>query len=200
MPGAGQKTWRAFLSATADENGNQVDAIDRVGEGPWYDRRGRLVAASKEDLLTERPTGIDPAIKDDLPNEDGVPNHQPDPSQPEVDNHDTLTGTNANGRLYGATATCNDWTGNAGTEGKPRVGHSWPRYGGPGGSTGPGGPGGPGDPGGGDGSMANWMSALDESGCAPGVNLIETGGPQPGSNTVGSGGGYGGFYCFAVAP
>jgi hypothetical protein len=27
--------------------------------------------------------------------------------------------------------------------------------------------------------MANWMSSLDESGCAPGVNLIEMGPPEP---------------------
>ena len=189
MPGAGNKQWRAFLSAVADENGNQVDAIDRVGEGPWYDRLGRVFALTKADLLTERPTGIDPAIKDDFPNEDGVPNHQPDPNQGEVDNHDTLTGTNENGKLYSPTATCADWTGNTGSEGKPRVGHSWPRYG----------MGGMG-PGMGDGSMANWMSSLDESGCAPGVSLIEMGPPQMDSDTVGSGGGYGGFYCFALTP
>lgn len=195
MPGAGKKEWRAFLSATADENGNQVDAIDRVGDGPWYDRLGRVFALTKADLLTERPTNIDPTIKDDFPNEDGVPNHQPDPTKPEVDNHDTLTGTNENGKLYSATATCKDWTsalGNIASEGRPRVGHSWPRY--------MNGPGGGGGPGGGDGSMANWMSSLDESGCAPGVNLIEMGGPQPGAVTVGSGGGYGGFYCFALTP
>jgi hypothetical protein len=192
MPGAGKKQWRAFLSAVAGEDGNQVNAIDRVGEGPWYDRLGRLVAKTKKDLLTERPTGIDPAIKDDMPNEDGVPNHRPDPTQPEVDNHDTLTGTNENGQLYSATATCKDWTsavGNKADEGKPRVGHCWPRYNGPG----------PG-PGGGDGSMANWMSSLDESGCAPGVNLIEMGPPMQDSVTVGSGGGYGGIYCFALTP
>ncbi len=193
MPGAGKKPWRAFLSATADENGNQVNAVDRVGEGPWYDRLGRVFAMTKADLLTERPTGIDAAIKDDFPNEDGVPNHQPDPTQEEVDNHDMLTGTNENGQLFSATATCKDWTSAAGdlaSEGKPRVGHSWPRYmmGGPG--PGPGG----------DGSMANWMSSLDESGCAPGVNLIEMGPPNPDSVTVGSGGGYGGFYCFALTP
>lgn len=193
MPGAGQRPWRAFLSATADENGNQVNAIDRIGEGPWYDRLGRVFAMTKADALTERPTGIDPAIKDDFPNEDGVPNHQPDPTQEEVDNHDMLTGTNENGQLFSATATCKDWTsavGDLASEGKPRVGHSWPRYmmGGPG--PGPGG----------DGSMANWMSSLDESGCAPGVNLIEMGPPNPDSVTVGSGGGYGGFYCFALTP
>ena len=193
MPGAGKKQWRAFLSAAADENGNQVNAIDRVGEGPWYDRLGRVFATSKADLLTERPTGIDAAIKDDFPNEDGVPNHRPDPTMPEVDNHDTLTGTNEKGELYGASSTCLDWTSNKGdlaSEGKPRVGHSWPRYGmGPGPA-----------PGGGDGSMANWMSSLDESGCAPGVSLIEMGPPQKDSVTVGSGGGYGGFYCFALTP
>ena len=190
MPGAGKKQWRAFLSAVADENGNQVDAIDRIGEGPWYDRLGRLLAANKADVLTERPTGADPAIINDFPNEDGVPNHAPDPAAGQVDNHDMLTGTNAQGKLYSATATCKDWTANVGdlaTEGKPRVGHSWPRFG-------------PGPGPGGDGSMANWMSSLIESGCAPGVNLIEMGPPQPDKVTVGSGGGYGGFYCFALTP
>lgn len=190
MPGAGNKEWRAFLSAVDDGNGNQVDAIDRVGEGPWYDRLGRTFALTKADLLTERPTNIDPAIKDDFPNEDGVPNHQPDLTMDPVDNHDMLTGTNDKGQLYAADATCADWTGNTGTEGKPRVGHSWPRYGmGPGPGPGPGGI-----------SPANWMSALDESGCAPGVSLIEMGPPDPNSDTVGSGGGYGGFYCFALTP
>ena len=187
MPGAGAKQWRAFLSAVDDGNGNQVNAIDRIGEGPWYDRLGRTFALTKADVMSERPVGIDPTIKDDFPNEDGVPNHQPDPNQPEVDNHDMLTGTNSMGQLYSATATCADWTGNTGNEGKPRVGHSWPRYG-------------PKPPGQTDGSMAHWMSSLDESGCAPGVSLIEMGPPDPNSDTVGSGGGYGGFYCFALTP
>jgi hypothetical protein len=54
--------------------------------------------------------------------------------------------------------------------------------------------------GGADGSMNNWMSALNEAGCAPGVSLIEMGPPDPNNATVGSGGGYGGFYCFALSP
>ncbi len=180
LPGAGAKPWRAFLSAVSGENGAQVDAIDRIGNGPWYDRLGRLLAPTKADLLHDRPSNGSALIRNDFPNEDGVPNHRPDPNQPSVDNHDILTGSNNQGRLYSATGTCNSWTGKAGTEGRPRVGHSWPR-----GNTGP---------------MANWMSSLDESGCAPGVNLVEMGGPLPGSNTVGSGGGYGGFYCFALVP
>ncbi|MFO0750525.1 MAG: hypothetical protein U1F43_33380 [Myxococcota bacterium] len=194
MPGAGKKTWRAFLSAVEGEDGQQVDAIDRIGEGPWYDRRGRVFAETKADLLADRPTSADAAIKNDFPNEDGVGNHRPDPNQPAVDNHDTLTGSDDQGRLYSATATCESWTSKSGDVGKPRVGHSWPRSG-PGGGGGPGGPGG-----GGFGNPANWMSSLDESGCAPGVSLIETGPPDPDSDTVGSGGGYGGFYCFALEP
>lgn len=197
MPGASAKQWRAFLSATDDGNGNVVNAIERIGEGPWYDRLGRVFATRKADLLYDRPSSANTAIKNDFPNEDGVPNHRPDVTQPQVDNHDMLTGTNAQGLLYSSTATCLDWTsakGNKATEGKPRVGHSWPRSG-PGGG-GPGG--GPGGPGGDD--MANWMSALDEAGCAPGVNLVDDGAAAPGTVTVGAGGGYGGFYCFALTP
>ncbi len=192
MPGASAKPWRAFLSATKDASGAQVNAIDRIGPGPWVDRLGRVFALTKVDLLSDRPSSANTAIKNDFPNEDGVPNHAPDPSGGQVDNHDTLTGTNAQGQLFSATATCADWTGNTGTEGKPRVGHSWPRSGGggPGGGTGPGGSDNP----------ANWVSALNESGCAPGVSLIEMGAPLASSNTVGSGGGYGGFYCFALVP
>jgi hypothetical protein len=195
LPGAGSKPWRAFLSATADENGKQVDAIDRIGQGPWYDRLGRVLALAKADLLSDRPTTADAAITNDFPNEDGVPNHRPDPSVAEVDNHDMLTGSSTAGKLYNASSTCLDWTsakGDLATEGKPRVGHSWPRSGGGGG--------GGGGPGGGGGSANNWMSALTESGCAPGVNLIETGPPSNSAVTVGSGGGYGGFYCFSLTP
>jgi hypothetical protein len=190
MAGASAKRWRAFLSASAGENGQPVNAIDRIGNGPWYDRLGRMLAPTVNDMMDIRPQNGDPAIADDFPNEDGVPNHQPDPNQDEVDNHDMLTGTDLDGR-YAAGATCLDWTANAGNEaveGEPRVGHSWPRddfdFGGPGPGL----------------EMDSSMSALTESGCAPGVSLIEMGPPDPFSNTVGSGGGYGGFYCFSLDP
>ena len=187
MPGSGGKQWRAFLSASNDGNGNVVNAIARIGTGPWYDRNGRLLAPDVASLMAIRPQGGDPSIKNDFPNEDGVTNHNPDLTG-NVDNHDMLTGTNGQGMLEldgtGANKrTCLDWTANAGNEaleGEPRVGHSWPR-----GET---------------GQINSWMSSLIESGCAPGVSLIEMGPPDPTSNTVGSGGGYGGFYCFALVP
>ena len=190
MPGSSAKVWRAFLSATADENGVQVNAVDRVGNGPWYDRYGRVFALTKTDLLNTRPANADAAIVNDFPNEDGVPNHNPDLTG-QVDNHDFLTGTGTDGKLYDSTATCKDWTTSDGSiGGKPRVGHSWPRGGGGGWFGG----------GGGMGDMDNWMSALDESGCAPGVFVMERGGPVDYEDNVGSGGGYGGFYCFALTP
>jgi hypothetical protein len=188
MPGASAKGWRAFLSATNDGNGNQVHAIDRLGNGPWYDRNARLFANNKAELLFDRPQNADAAIINDFPNEFGVPNHQPDPLQPQVDNHDMLTGSNTQGRLYSLTATCVDWTSSSldiGVTGRPRVGHSWPRPCGP-------------NPG--DVRSCNWISALTEAGCGAGINLIEMGPPNPNVHTVGSGGGYGGFYCFASSP
>jgi len=191
MEGSSVKEWRAFLCATDDGDGNQANAIDRIGDGPWYDRLGRLVAPDIASLLYDRPQNGDSSISDDLPNEFGVPNHQPDPTQPEVDNHHMLTGADENGELFGTSATCNDWTSSTGSSG-PRVGLSWPRTSGGGGIVKGGGMS--------DQSATNWISALNESGCEPGVNLSDSGGTGDGSRSVGSSGGYGGFYCFALVP
>ena len=196
MAGSGAKGWRAFLSAPAVGASPQVNAIDRIGAGPWYDRMGRQFSASKANLIGFRPSDADPAIRNDFPNEYGVPNHNPDGMQ--VDNHDMLTGSNANGMLYASTMspnpTCDGWTNKTGSAGRPRVGHAWPRT--PSNTNTCGGGGG----GGTQGCYGHWMSSLDEAGCAPGINLADTGGPVLSNPTVGSGGGYGGFYCFALAP
>jgi hypothetical protein len=198
---AGNKVWRAFLSTTKE------DAIDRIGEGPWRDRVGRLLANNLEELLEERPPNADPEIIDDFPNEYGIPNQYPNSDSEAVDNHETLTGTGLDGRLYtqeaeeagapeeepgggrpsggGSTqcadgwtpekATCWDWTSSE-PAGCPRVGHSWPS----------------------EFSGVSWISVYNESGCAPGVNLVQ--GPLVADSTVGAYGGYGGFYCFAMTP
>jgi hypothetical protein len=198
MPGSGAKVWHAFLSVTKGPAGTPVGAIDRVGEGPWYDRLGRLFAMNKAALMNTRPEGADLAIVDDFPNEDGVPNHAPDGTI--VDNHDFLTGSNAMGQPFctDGGCTCADWTSSEGATGKPRVGHAWPRNGGPGGF-----PGGGMFPGGMSGwDPAHWMSSLDEAGCGAGIEgtMGMDGPPNPEIPTVGSGGGYGGIYCFALNP
>jgi hypothetical protein len=179
MPGAGRKAWRAFLSVVSGPDGTPVNAIDRVGNGPWYDRLGRVVAMTKADLVQSRPRGAAPQIINDLPNESGLPNGYPVPTQPRVDNHHTMTGSKADGTLNSTNKsdTCNDWTSSTGTAGKPRIGVSWPRNAGDG-----------------------WISFAFEGGCAPGFNLVENAPATEGNTAVGSNGGYGGIYCLALQP
>lgn len=104
MPGASAKQWRAFLSASEGEDGAPVHAIDRIGEGPWYDRIGRLVAPTKADLQHTRPLNGDSDIALDLPNENGVPNSEVDPGADIASerNHHVLTGSTVDGTLYPA--------------------------------------------------------------------------------------------------
>jgi len=191
MPGSGAKQWHAFLST---EQG-PVHAKSRIGTGPWYDRTGRLVSMNLENLLQVRPSDADPAIQNDLPNEEGVPNKKPDPTKPEDDTHHFLTGSKASGEWYGKdpngnSSTCLDWTTNgrkntassneAGAlTGRPRIGFSFIA-----------------------GNRNNWISGQDEGGCGAGITGVgmTNGGSDPSNPIVGSGGGYGGIYCFAMIP
>jgi hypothetical protein len=167
MPGAGAKGWRAFLSTTT------VDAITRIGMGPWYDRVGNLISEDINGLLAgDRPATDPPSLGDDLPNETGVPNRAGTGSG-EDDNHDTITGSNEMGEWDGGP-TCEDWTSAEGSDG-PRIGHSWPA-----------------------GSGMHWIQAHTAPGCEPSVALVQMGGGS--GNGIGNGGGYGGFYCFALMP
>lgn len=170
--GFGYKTWRAFLSVTDDGTGNAVHAIDRIGDGPWYDRNGRLIASDVGGLLQTRPAG-DPATINDLPDENGVP------LKTLGDSHDVMTGSGPDGRLQSSdpVTTCFNWTSTDGpaTEEQVRVGHSWPAM-----------------------SGQHWIAAHRMRGCAPGVNLVQDG---PGDGfCVGCGGGWGAIYCFALEP
>ena len=42
--GAGDHTWRAYLSAQATATAPAVNARDRIGGGPWYNANGDLIA------------------------------------------------------------------------------------------------------------------------------------------------------------
>jgi hypothetical protein len=170
--GEGAKTWRAFLSVVNGPDGEPVHAIDRIGDGPWYDANDRLVANNRAGLMGERPDG-DPQSINDLPDEFGVPLTQYGNA------HDVLTGSGRDGRLVAMdlSTTCNDWTSSDGRVGARRttIGHSYPRS---------------------ARSGRHWMSDHTIRGCAPGVNLIQNGAGV--GDCVGCSGGYGGIYCFAV--
>lgn len=100
--GLGDKTWRAYLSTSS------VDARDRIGDGPWYNVDGVMIASdldelhgdnnlSNETALTE--TGEDPGYLTMVGDE---------VQRPSTLVHDILTGTDEDGTAN--EATCNDWT------------------------------------------------------------------------------------------
>jgi hypothetical protein len=208
MPGAGAKTWRAFLSTTTGgANNGPVHAKDRIGTGPWFDALGRTVAMTLEALLTpDRPMGADPLIANDLPNEYGIPNHSdgaPGCTGNQCpDNHQVLTGTNCKGELYtggGTTGGANEvvptCVGVTPPMNAPDLGYTcndWT-------SAMPSGKPWCGHSWGRMGSGMSWMSSAKDAGCAPCIALEEMGGVNPnGEKCVGQAGGYGGFYCFAL--
>ncbi|MDD9970642.1 MAG: hypothetical protein OXR73_30680 [Myxococcales bacterium] len=171
----GDRTWRAFLSATDDGSGARVDAYERVGEGPWYDAHGRLIASGTAGLWGHRPDG-DPAAVADLVDECGVP------LSALGNAHDVLTGSRKGG--LGASlsreATCLDWTNTSlGPSSGVAAGHSFPRPGSIPGEAG-----------------SHWASDHSLQGCGKGSQLEEGNAAMQGC--VGCSGGYGALYCFAL--
>jgi len=116
--GQGAKTWRAYLSVERDpDNGNQpTHARNRIGAGPWHNAAGTLVAANLTELHAR--TG-DAAIFLD---ERGQRINGQWPSSPTPNEHDILTGSNADGTVF-VGGTCNDWTSDSATT-FAQIGHS----------------------------------------------------------------------------
>jgi hypothetical protein len=105
--GAGDKTWRAYLSTST------ANARDRVGSGPWHNAKGELIANNLDELHGEanqigKTTGLT-ETGESVKGRGDTPN-----------THDILTGTNADGTVA-AGMTCNDWTSNGAEQGF--VGH-----------------------------------------------------------------------------
>lgn len=96
MAGAGDREWRAYLSTSSE------DARDRIGDGPWYNAEGELIAENVDDLHSDdNNLTAETALneKGESPNYIGGPQ----PLQ-----HDVLTGTNEDGTA--SDMTCNNWT------------------------------------------------------------------------------------------
>jgi Protein of unknown function (DUF1554) len=116
--GQSARTWRAYLSVERDpSNGNQpTHARDRIGSGPWYNASLMLVANNVAELHAR--TGEANIFVDERGQRiNGQWTGSPTPNE-----HDIMTGSNADGTLA-AGLTCADWTsGSAGDIGQ--VGHS----------------------------------------------------------------------------
>jgi hypothetical protein len=115
--GAGDKTWRAYLSVAATDDDAAVNARDRIGSGPWFNYNGVQVADSIADLHSENNR----LGKETSLSELGEPinGRGDDPNM-----HDILTGSDVDGRVIadGSDHTCSNWT-SSGADGSAQVGH-----------------------------------------------------------------------------
>jgi hypothetical protein len=118
VAGAGARTWRAYLSAERDpENGNRpTDARTRIGNGPWLNANGVVVANSVAELHS-RPGNAEVFIDERGQRINGQWPGSPGPTQ-----HDVLTGSNADGTVA-VGSTCADWTSESASM-MAQVGHS----------------------------------------------------------------------------
>ena len=113
--GAGDRTWRAYLG-TETEGGRGTDARSRIGEGPWHNANGDLIAENLDQLHVS-PNMFASTGLDENGNRVNARGDQPN-------KHDILTGSMADGTAYfpdDADHTCNNWTSSG--EGSAQVGH-----------------------------------------------------------------------------
>jgi len=121
--GAGDKTWRAYLSTQASDGKPAVNARDRIGQGPWHNAKGAQIA---KDLAELHGDNLDAARKGNLVTKNNALTEKGElvngvGDKPNM--HDILTGTQADGRAFtdSADRTCKNWT--SGGEGIAQVGH-----------------------------------------------------------------------------
>ena len=152
--GAGNKTWRAYLSAQATNGQAAVNARDRIGQGPWHNARGAVIA---KDIAHLHGDSVDIARLGNNLSRNTVLTEKDEPVKGagETPNqHDIITGSQPDGTAYvdNADHTCKNYTSSA-AEGSVQVGH-FDRTG---------------------GGNTSWNSAHASRGCGQ-DNLVSTGG------------------------
>ena len=115
--GLGYRSWHAYLST---QGADAVNARDRIGEGPWANANGLVMATSVDNLHFDNSNFNWTFMLDENGNQfasriDG---------DPDFTEHDVLTGTQIDGTAFtdGSDMTCSNWTSN--DEGSARVGHA----------------------------------------------------------------------------
>lgn len=120
--GAGKRTWHAYLSTQASgfKDTSAQQARNRIGEGPWYNARGVLVANNVEELHSAKSN----LSKETALDEKGrmVNGRTEKPNK-----HDMLTGSRPDGTNFPPSPpfpdmTCGNWT-KSGKEGSAMLGH-----------------------------------------------------------------------------
>jgi hypothetical protein len=110
---AAGRTWHAYLSQEQRGTTPRVNARDRIGNGPWYNVKGQMIASSVADLHGDQATSRDRNNIQRLTALDAKGNEIPGVGSPPGGNqHDVLTGSDPDGRAFidGYDHTCNNWT------------------------------------------------------------------------------------------
>ncbi len=112
--GAGGHDWRAYLSTQAD-GGPAVNARDRIGQGPWQNAKGVVIADNLETLHGDNNLSKETALDQ---NGEVVNGRGDSPNR-----HDMLTGSQPDGTAFAAgdDMTCGNWTSSG--EGAAMLGH-----------------------------------------------------------------------------
>lgn len=119
--GAGGKTWRAYLSVPGSfPSGSTPGAVstharDRIGNGPWYNAKGVLIASDLAQLHNGNRIAKDTALDE----RGNVVNGRGD----RPNEHDILTGSRPDGTAFAPTpdSTCKAWTSSS--DGSAMLGH-----------------------------------------------------------------------------
>ena len=126
--GAGDRTWRAYLSTVGTPTEPAVNARDRIGDGPWHNARGVMIAASVADLHGDVERDRNLIFRETALMENGEMVNGRVRPQGTNNEHDILTGSDSHGRAFPGGAvrfhnlTCNNWT-YGGPDGAAMIGH-----------------------------------------------------------------------------
>jgi hypothetical protein len=121
--GRGGVTWHAYMST---QGAGGVNARDRIGNGPWYNQKGQLIARNLSELhgdtLEQARLGNGIAKTTDLTEKGEIMNGVGD--QP--NRHDMLTGSTPDGKAFTeGEHTCKNYTSSADEQGVTvQLGHS----------------------------------------------------------------------------
>jgi len=114
--GAGNKTWRAYLSTST------VDAKTRIGNGPWRNFKGEQIAASVADLHSaNNKISADTALTEKGTKPTYLSGNPPAAPAGQQLQHDMMTGSKEDGTKD--ADTCKDWT-SADASAKTMLGHA----------------------------------------------------------------------------
>lgn len=109
--GAGDHTWRAYLSTELTDTTPAVNARDRIGGGPWYNAEGDLIAQHLAQLHgAMSKLGKETAVTESV-------------DEVDAEQHEILTGSRPDGTAFpaGTNRTCGNWTSSG--NGSAQVGY-----------------------------------------------------------------------------